>query len=235
MDAFAQMQTFSGDRNKGHCYLLSNVTDSSGYILAVTPGPNISCPPRGGDGVSLGVHLGQAEEDERVTGVPSGFTNLLRGTQNIGVGLDFDRGYVYQPNVNRGSNPSLLEFCQRNNVLPLYRAKTGEMAFEYDPQTDLLHQVQNNQNETRAANSGRIATYLRAASENAHTFKQMFKYFSHQVHNSRLNAIGAAKIAYYNQLYGKQYGAEYMEMPKLNAEYLVMVALFNRWHAKFAR
>jgi hypothetical protein len=64
----AQMQTFSGDRGKGHCYLFSNITCSSGSILAVTPGPNISCPPRGGDGVSFGVHLGLSEETERLTG-----------------------------------------------------------------------------------------------------------------------------------------------------------------------
>ena len=74
LDAFAQMQTFSGARGKGHCYMFSNITCSAGSVLAVTPGPNISCPPRGGDGLSLGVQLGLATEREQQTGVPEGFT-----------------------------------------------------------------------------------------------------------------------------------------------------------------
>ena len=79
-DANFQMQTYSGDRGKGHALFFSNMTCPSGSILAVTPGPNIACPPRGGDGISLGVHLGMAES----TGSSSGFTKLLRGTNNIG-------------------------------------------------------------------------------------------------------------------------------------------------------
>ena len=67
-DAYAQMQTFSGDRGKGHAVFFSNITCPAGSILAVTPGPNIACPPRGGDGVSLGVHLGAAEEEVRSIG-----------------------------------------------------------------------------------------------------------------------------------------------------------------------
>ena len=235
LDAFAQMQTFSGDRQKGHCYLFSNITCSLGSILAVSPGPQISCPPRGGDGVSLGVQLGQAEQRQQLSGVSEGFTKLLQGTPNLGVGLDFDNGYVYQPNVNQGTNPSLLDYCQQNDILPLFRTKVGRFAFIFNRQTNLLEQVQNNRDETRAANSARIATYLRAASENAHTFKQIYKYFKHKAHNSRLVAVGMAKINYYDRLFSKQLGAEYAEMAKINIEYLVMVGLYNRWHAKFAR
>ena len=83
MDAFAQMQTFSGDRGKEHCVLF---TCSSGSIIAVSPGPNISCPPRGGDGLSLGVQLGLAEENEMLTGVPSWCSRLFDGTEELGVG-----------------------------------------------------------------------------------------------------------------------------------------------------
>ena len=158
-----------------------------------------------------------------------------RGTENLGTGLDHDRGYLYQPNVNTGNNPSLLQYCEDNDILPLYRASTGEMAFIYDPATDLLEQIQHNQDITMAANGGRLATYLRTGSEQAHLCKHQYKYFTHQAHNSRTNAIGIDKINSYNVRYNGQLGAEFAEMPKINAEYLVMVGLYNRWHAKFAR
>ena len=76
---------------------------------------------------------------------------------------------------------------------------------------------------------------MRAASENAHTFKQIYKFFKHKAHNSRLVAVGTAKINYYDNIFGLQLGAEYAEMAKITLEYLVMVGLYNRWHAKFAR
>ena len=240
MDAFAQMQSFSGDRQKGHCYLFSNVTCSKGSILAVTPGPNVACSPRGGDGVSLGVHLGIAQQRDPLrdplldpdTGLP----RLLGGSQNIGVGLVFDQGYVYQPNVNRGSNPTLLEYCEDNDILPIYRVKPGGFGFSYNRETELLERTPNNGDETRASNTGRVNTYLRAMSEGTHgAMKNGYKMFKHQVHNSHLVAVGQAKINHYNQLFGRQYGAEWAEMPKLNIEYLVMCGLFNRFHAKFAR
>ena len=196
-DGFAQQQTFSGDRGKGHCYLFSNVTCSSGSILAVTPGPNVSCSPRGGDGVSLGVHLTRA--------------------------------------VNTGSNPTLLEYCERHDILAHYKPMVGEMALVYNPETDLFEQIQNNPDPTLAANTGRVITFLRPGSEQTHTFKNQFKNFGHRVHNSRLNAVGVRKLNYYNQLFGKSYGAEWAEMSKLNIEYLVMCGRFNEWHPKFPR
>ena len=234
-DAFAQMQTHSGDRGKKHCVFFSNLTDSCGRIIAVTPGPNIACTPRGGDGVSLGVHLGQAEETQRTTGRTPACTRLLGGTPNIGVGLDFDRGYKYQPNINTHGNPTLLEFCAAHDILPLYRTAVGEMAFVYNADTELLEQIQNNHDPTLAANGGRIATFLRWGSETAHLFKRMFQYFGHQAHNSRLTPVGAQTIEKYNRIFGKQLPREFSEMSKLNIEYLVMTGLYNRWHAKFSR
>ena len=77
-DAFVQQQTYSGARGYKHCVYFSNITASNGEILAVTPGPNIACTPRGGDGVSLGVQLGLAQQQESDTGTASGFTRLLR-------------------------------------------------------------------------------------------------------------------------------------------------------------
>ena len=234
-DGFAQQQTFSGDRGKGHCYLFSNVTCSSGSILAVTPGPNVSCSPRGGDGVSLGVHLARAEEEAAETGVPDGMTNLMDGVEDLGVAMVADRGYIYRPRVNTGSNPTLLEYCERHDILALYKPMVGEMALVYNPETDLFEQIQNNPDPTLAANTGRVITFLRPGSEQTHTFKNQFKNFGHRVHNSRLNAVGVRKLAYYNQLFGKSYGAEWAEMSKLNIEYLVMCGRFNEWHPKFPR
>ena len=109
------------------------------------------------------------------------------------------------------------------------------MAFEYNQQSGLLEQVQGNQDDTRAANAGRVGTFLRAGAENTHTFKNIYRYFAHRAHNSRLNAIGAQKINYYNRRYNKHFGPEWAEMSKLNVEYLVMCGRFNEWHAKFAR
>ena len=123
-DAFCQMQTYSGERRKGHCLLMSNITDPAGGLVAVTPGPNIACTPRGGDGTSLGVQLALAR------GQNSGFTRILRGTENIGTAFNFDRGYLFNPpNVNTGTNPTLTDFCRDNDILTLSRVKTGEQCF----------------------------------------------------------------------------------------------------------
>ena len=234
-DAFAQMQTYSGDRGKKHCLFFSNLTDSLGRIIAVTPGPNIACTPRGGDGVSLGVHLGQAQATQRTTGQTPACTRLLGGTPRIGVGLDFDRGYKFLDRVNTGNNPNLIEVCADLDILPLYRTAVGEMAFVYNADTDLLEQIQNNRDPTLAANGGRIATFLRTGSEQTHLFKRQYQYFAHRVHNSRLNAVGAQTIQYYNRIFGKQLPQEFAENSKLNIEYLVMAGLYNRFHAKFSR
>ena len=103
--------------------MMSNITCPAGSLVAVTPGPNISCTPRGGDGTSLGVQLGLA--NARVQDF--GFSRLLKGTDNVGVALNYDRGYLFNPpNVNRGSNPTMTEFCADNNILTLSRVKQGE-------------------------------------------------------------------------------------------------------------
>ena len=221
-DAYAQQQTFSGDRGKGHCVFFSNMTCSSGSILAVSPGPNIACPPRGGDGVSLGIHLAADQTEREATGVSQGLPKLGQGTDEIGIGLVCDRGYIFRPRVNIGSNQTVLEYCEQNDILPLYRPKRGEMGLSYNTETDLIEQTQNNQDDTNLANSGRVTTFARAASESTHLFKRGYRLFEHRVHNSRLDAIGARKIAFYNRLFDKNYGNEWAEMSKLNVEYLVM-------------
>ena len=125
-DAMAQFQTYSGERGKGHCLLFSNVTCPAGSLVLVTPGPNISCTPRGGDGTSLGVQF------ELARGQNVGLPRILRGTDNIGAAINFDRGYLFNPpNVNTGSNPTMTEFCQDNNVLALCRVRPGEQSFRY--------------------------------------------------------------------------------------------------------
>ena len=123
-DAMAQMQTYSGEREKGHCLLIGNVTDTAGSLVLVQPGPNISCTPRGGDGTSLGLQF------ELGRGQNAGLPRLLRGTDNVGVAINFDRGYLFNPpNVNTGTNETMTEFCQNNNVLTLSRVRPGEQSF----------------------------------------------------------------------------------------------------------
>ena len=118
------MQTYSGKREKGQCVLFSNVTCPKGTLVAVTPGPNISCTPRGGDGTSLGLQFDLARNQQ------DGFTRLFRGTADTGTSLNFDRGYIYQAhNVNTGNNPTMLEFCLQNDVLPLFRTIVGDQCF----------------------------------------------------------------------------------------------------------
>lgn len=99
----------------------------------------------------------------------------------------------------------------------------------------MLEVVQGNTNPTFAANSARIATYLRPASENMHTFKSTYKHLGGRVHNARLLATGPATINHYNQLYGGNYGAEMKETPKVMIEYLVMGGRYNENHPKFFR
>ena len=99
----------------------------------------------------------------------------------------------------------------------------------------MLEVVQGNHDRTLAANSGRVATYLRPASENMHTFKQMYRLFDIRVHNARLEAIGGNMIDHYNQLYGQNLGQEWKEASKLSAEYLVMGGRWNQDHPKFFR
>ena len=170
-----------------------------------------------------------------VLGTSHGFSRLIIGTPEIGVGLVSDRGYIHRPRVNTGNNPTLLEYCEENDILALYRPNTGEMAFTYDRETDRLEQIQNNHDKTQAANSGRIATFLRAASENAHLFKRIFKFFGNRVHNSRMDAVGLTKIRFYNRKYNMNIPEEFAESPKLLIEYLVMCGRYNQWHPKFSR
>ena len=123
-DAFSQMRTYSGSRGKQHCLLFSTITDTQGAVVCTTPGPNISCTPRGGDGTSLGVQFGLVRDPD------NGFTTLLRGTEDIGTCLNMDRGYLFiAHNVNLGDYPSVLQFCQENNILPIYRTILGEYSF----------------------------------------------------------------------------------------------------------
>lgn len=235
-DAFGQMQTFSGDRGKGHCLMFSNLTCPAGSVLAVSPGPSISCPPRGGEAVSIGVQLQMSEAREQQTNTTQGFTKLLKGTGNLGTAIDVDRGYVYEPrNVNTRGNPSFVEYCDQNDILLLTRVRTGESAFEFNSSSGLLEQVQNNTDPTRAANTGRIATFIRAGSENMHTIKETWQNLNGRANHTRILAIGPHKINYYNNKYGKQFGEEWYEQPFLNAEYLVCVGLWNRFRTKFYR
>ena len=103
--------------------------------------------------------------------------------------------------MNTGSNTTVFEYCETNSILPLYRAQLGEFSFSYDRERDLLVPVAGNQDPTRAANTGRITTYARAGSENAHTLKNQYKYLGHRAHNSRLVAVGRAKTAKYAAKY----------------------------------
>ena len=99
----------------------------------------------------------------------------------------------------------------------------------------MLEVVQGNQNPTFAANSARIATFLRPASENMHTFKSTYKLLGSKVHNARVVATGQATINHYNHLYGRNYGPELGESPKVFLEYLVMGGRYNQNHPKFFR
>ena len=77
----------------------------------------------------------------------------LRGTANIGVLLDVDRGFIYIPrNVNIGTNLTPVDWCLQNNVQTLWRFKAGEKAFKYVPTEDVLTEVANNNDETLASN-----------------------------------------------------------------------------------
>ena len=83
--------------------------------------------------------------------------------------------------------------------------------------------------------SGRLGTVLRAASENLHTLKNIYKIFSKQIHHTRFEAVGPAFIAKYNRKYGTNFGEEWEETCPLYFEFLVAIAMYNRLHPKFFR
>ena len=149
LDAHFQMDHFSGPRGKGHCELGGGITCPAGTVVAVTPGLKVSTTPRGGDGVTLGLELGQSDQMP----VRLGFTRLLRGTPSIGTLLCTDRGFIYIPhNVNLGTNPTPEDWCRENNVQCIWAFKVGEKCFHYNEQTDILEEVHDNQDKTQANN-----------------------------------------------------------------------------------
>ena len=149
LDAHFQMDHYSGPRNKGHCELGGGITCPAGTVVAVTPGLKVSATPRGGDGVTLGEELGQADRMP----VRQGFSRLLKGTSSIGALLVWDRGFIYIPhNVNRGTSPTPEDWCRANDVQCIWAFKVGEKCFEYDEQTDTLEEVPNNDDKTKANN-----------------------------------------------------------------------------------
>ena len=83
--------------------------------------------------------------------------------------------------------------------------------------------------------SGRMGTLLRAASENLHTLKNIYRTFSQQIHHTRFEAVGPEFIRRYNLKYGTNLGVEWEETCLLHFEFLVAVALYNRLHPKFFR
>ena len=99
----------------------------------------------------------------------------------------------------------------------------------------MLEVVHDNTDPTRACNAARVNTFVRPGSENIHGFKLTYKNFGHRCHNSRLVAIGPETLAHYNRIYGKNYGPEWAEAPKLLIEYLVMCGRYNENHPKFFR
>ena len=106
----------------------------------------------------------------------------------------------------------------------------------YDRAADILIPVEGNQDPTLAANTARIATFCRAASENFHApLKNTYKHLQGRAHNSRLNSVGQDVLDYYNRLFERNYGAEWAESPLLLVEYLVTVAQYNQHHPKFLR
>ena len=109
------------------------------------------------------------------------------------------------------------------------------MISRYDAARDVLEVVPNNNDPTFACNSARVATYLRPASENAHTFKQIYKHFGTTCHHSRLTAVGEAVLNHYNQKYGRNFPVEWAESSKLYIEYLVCTGRYNENHSLFFR
>ena len=149
LDAFNQMDLYSGDRGKGHCVLGGAITCPAGTVIAVTPGFKISATPRGGDGIALGEELSRSDATNQVVGFP----RLFEGSSRTGALLVFDRGFVYIPrNINTGNNPTPVAWCQQHNVQTLWRFKVGEKAFRYDEIQDVLHEVANNDDDTLANN-----------------------------------------------------------------------------------
>ena len=129
--------------------MVGALTAPSGDVVGMRPGPHASTTPRTGDSIVLGSQLQQADNSANNIG----FTRLLKGSSSTALALFVDWGYIYHPNVNTCSNPTPLEWCDKNDVLMIWPFKIGERAFEYDEQNDLMTCIENNQDLVRALNS----------------------------------------------------------------------------------
>ena len=148
-DAHFQMDHFTGPRGKGHCELAGAITDSEGRVVALTPGLKVAATPRGGDSITLGKELGESDKMP----IRLGFSRMFVGTPNVGVLLVTDRGFVYiAHNVNRGNDPTPIEWCRNNNVQCIWAFKVGEKCFHYNKATDTLEEVPENDDKTKANN-----------------------------------------------------------------------------------
>ena len=211
---------------------VGTLTDTAGSVIAVRPAPHISITPRGGDGVSLGAQLGVADRDCHDTG----FTRLLCGTTNIGVGLCVDRGYPFKSSVNTGNNPTVIDWTDRNNVLMFWPFKANERAFHFDMEKNELEIINDNRDGVRALNSGRVCTYLRRGIENFHgAIKNTYKHLSGTLHHTYYDILGSHYINYYNNKYlpPVPLDLEWEESSAVVIDFIVVCGLHNRFHAKF--
>ena len=156
----------------------------------------------------------------------------------IGCMLNCDRGFDFIPfNVNRGSDPTPKQWCQRNNVLMCFPFKEGENAFIYHPPPiDRLEMIENNNDPVLAANSARITQFLRPASENFHAaIFRSYKLLSGVMDAHNFDPVGQEFINRYNHLYGGQLGPSWAECSKTSILWIVACGLYNRFHPKFVR
>ena len=107
---------WSGQRGKKHCVLAGTITCPKGSLLAITPGLKISSCIRGGDATTLASGLHRA--------LFNSYVRLLRGTPEIGVCVDHDRGFIYIPhNVNIGDALAPVDWFEANNIASMWRFK----------------------------------------------------------------------------------------------------------------
>ena len=154
----------------------------------------------------------------------------------IGVLYNADRGFMYTPfNVNRGQDPTPIEWCDRNNVLFCCPFKPGERAFRYNAATDRLYMIYDNEDEVLAANSARVTQFLRPASENFHAAMKQMKLFSGVMDQHHFDPVGQNFINRYNHLFGVDLDASWGEVSLATIEWIAAVGLYNRFHPKFVR
>ena len=234
-DSHWQQDCYSGRLNKGHIIRVGTITSPDGRPIAARPGPQIGCTPRGGDELSLARQLDQSSRDGTFG---SGFTSLFVGGRDWTMGYNVDLGYRKKRFNLGGSIDTVDEVCARYGVPILSPLREGDPAWIYDASTDTMHQDDSITDNAIRANSTRLATFFRPASEQLHAVLfGTYQVLQSAGHHTATECIGRSVIEKYNGLFNPPtpFGPEWSEASKKSTDWNLALSMINVFHPGFGR